>query len=478
MIHFFFILLRTFAENLLCRAGFTFACCLLAFPGVALGAEEGPWRWSEAAHLPDWISIAGEQRTRYETLDAQFRAGSSGSDQILSLRTLARAELLFGKSFKVKLELQDSRAELVDSGSPINAAIVNAAELLEANLVWTRNDLFASGSQSVLRAGRLTLDVGKRRFIARNRFRNVIQAYTGLDWQWTAKDGAQVRTLFALPVNRKPSSTADLLENDAAFDEETTDQILWGAFFATPRLPRDHKGEFYFYGFHEDDAASQQTRNRKLYTPGFRLYRPAKTGRFDYELETMIQFGTVRATASPSDTTDLDHFARYHHVEAGYSFAAPWSPRLFFEYDYTSGDDDPNDGNNERFENLFAPNVADFGPTSIHTAFVRSNISSPGARLQIRPNRKISAYLSYRAYWLASDTDGWQGASGLRDAAGNSGSFLGHQLFLRGKWKVHSNVKLETGLAYRIDGEFQKNAPLSPRQGATVYSYLSTSLYF
>ncbi len=469
---------RPCVKIILSYAGFLFAFCLLAVPGAAPAAETDPWRLSEAAHLPQWISIAGEQRTRYETLDNQFRAGGSGSDQILSLRTLAQAELFFGKNFKVKLELQDSRAELADAGSRMNNSIVNTAELLEANLVWTRKNLFVQGSQSVLRAGRLTLDLGKRRFVARNRFRNVIQGYTGLDWKWTAKDGDQVQTLLALPVNRKPTFTDELLDNDAAFDEETFDRILWGIFFTTSRLPNDHKGEFYFFGFNEDDAERLQTRNRKLYTPGFRLYRPAKTNQFDYELETMIQFGSVRAIASPSDTTDLDHFAFYHHVEAGYSFDAPWSPRLFFEYDYASGDDDPSDGNSERFENLFAPNVADFGPTSIHTAFVRSNISSPGARLLVKPNKKISAYLSYRAYWLASDTDGWQGASGLRDATGNSGSFLGHQLFLRGKWKVHSNVKLEAGLAYRIDGEFQKQAPASPRQGNTVYSYLSTSLFF
>ena len=243
-------------------------------------------------------------------------------------------------------------------------------------------------------------------------------------------------------------------------------------------MPGSNKGELYFFGLHEDDGSNVKTRNREVYTPGFRLYRPSKKGQLDYELESMFQFGTVRASTADSDTTDLDHFASFHHVEVGYTFQANWEPRLYFEYDYASGDDDPNDANNQRFERLFGPNVAEYGPTSIHTAFVRANISSPGIRLQVKPSSNLSAYLSYRTFWLASNKDGWRGASGLRDTTGNSGSFLGHQLFLRAKWTVHSNFKFEGGFAYRMDGEFQKNVANSPNIGNTIYTYTSLTLTF
>lgn len=458
---------------------FLFLGVFCSFPGASLFAEEkSHWQLNEVANLPKWLSITGEYRTRYETIDNQFRSGSSGSDQILSLRTLAKANVRFSKSFQINLELQDSRAELADSGSRMNSTIVNSAELLEANLVWKAKNLFGEGSQSVLRGGRLTMDIGGRRFIARNRFRNVIQAYTGIDWKWMAKNGTQVRTIFTMPVSREPSAAADLLENDASFDKESLNNILWGLFFATPNLPEGNKGELYLFGLHEEDGSDFKTRNREVYTPGFRIYRPAKKGHLDYELESMFQFGTVRATDATTDITDLDHFAYFHHIEAGYTFDATWSPRLYLEYDYASGDDDPNDNSNERFERQFGPNVPEFGPTSIHTAFVRANISSPGVRLQIRPAPNLFAYLSYRSFWLASDTDGWRGASGLRDTSGGSGSFLGHLLFLRAKWKAHHNVNFEGGVAYRIEGDFQKNVSNSPRQGNSAYSYYSMTLSF
>jgi hypothetical protein len=453
---------------------------LLFIPfSFASGSEIDRWQLQKIAKLPDWLSIAGEHRVRYETLDNQFRSGSSGSDQVLSLRTLVQSELSFSEHFKVKLELQDARAELADSGSRMNSTIVNSAELLEANLVWKEKNLFNEGDQSVFRGGRLTMDIGKRRFFARNRFRNVIQAYTGLDWKWTSKEGVQVRTLFTMPINREPSSSTRLLQNESEFDKESLNRILWGTFVAIPNTPWEDKAEFYFFGFNENDEGTNfKTRNRQIYTPGFRLYRPWKKGHFDYELESMVQFGSIRSTTSPADTSDLDHLAHFHHVETGYTFNALWSPRLYMEYDYASGDNNPNDNKNQRFERFFGPNVPEFGPTSIYTAFVRANIHSPGLRLQLRPNPKLFTYLSYRAFWLDSKSDGWQGSSKLRDTSGNSERFLGQQLFLRTKWKPHPNLKFEGGIAYRIDGEYQNNVANSPRQGNTIYSYISTTFSF
>jgi Alginate export len=443
-----------------------------------LGDAEPRFTFNESGALPGWLSLAVQHRTRYETLNNQFRSGSTGNDQILSLRTLAQATIRLHPGFKIRLELQDSRAELTDTGTRLSTAIVNAAELLEANLQWFAKGLFQEDSRSLLRGGRLTMDIGKRRLVARNRFRNTKNAFTGMDWIWKAKSGNTVRTLLTLPVKRLPTSQAELLENKAVFDKETLDRIFWGVFFATPNLPWGDKGEFYLFGLHEDDGPTFATRNRQLYTPGFRLYRTKKKGRIDYEWESILQFGTSRATSAATDTRDLDHFAHFHHVEVGYSFSAPWSPRLIMAFDYASGDDDPNDGKNGRFDTLFGATVFDYGPTSIYRPFIRSNIMGPGVKLTARPHKRVSAYIHYRAFWLASNTDVWAGNSGLQDPTGESGSFLGHQLFLRGRWQALANVQLEGGVAYRIDGDFQKTIPNSPREGNTVYSYIQTTLSF
>ncbi len=441
-----------------------------------LGDGEPKFTLNDSGILPDGLSLAVQHRIRYETLNSQFRSGSTGSDQVLSLRTLAQATVRLHPKFRIQLELQDSRAEKADTGTPLSTAIVNSAELLEANIQWWAKGLFQDGSRSILRGGRLTMDIGKRRLVGRNRFRNTKNAFTGLDGIWKSPSGLLVRALLTLPVDRQPTTQAELLDNDAAFDEETLDRIFWGVFVATPNLPWGGKGEFYLFGLHEDDAPDFATRNRQLYSPGFRLYRPAESGRIDYEWESVVQFGTSRATAGA--TQDLDHLAHFHHAEVGFTFDAPWLPRLVLAYDYASGDSDPNDGTQGGFDPLFGANMFDYGPTSIHRPFVRSNISGPGVKFSIRPHPKVSAYIHYRAFWLASDTDVWAGNSGLRDASGNSGSFLGQQWFVRALWQALPNVRLQGGVAYRIDGDFQKSVPNSPLEGNSIYFYTAATLSF
>lgn len=443
-----------------------------------LGKEASGFTLNASDRLPEWLSLAIQHRARYETLRNPFRAGTTGSDQALSLRTLAQATLHLHPDFKIHLELQDSRAEFTDTGTPVSTGVVNATELLEANLQWSAKGLFQTGSHSLLRGGRLTMDIGKRRLVARNRFRNTKNAFTGVDWIWRAQNKNTFRTLFTVPVNRQPTPLPQFLGNRSEFDKETLDQIFWGLFFSTPHLPWTGEGEVYLFGLHESDGPNFTTRNRKLYTPGFRFYRPAQPDHFDYEWESVLQFGTSRATAASTDTRDLDHFAYFHHAELGYTFEVPWTPRLILAYDYASGDNNPNDGSNGRFDTLFGATVFDFGPTGIHRPFIRSNIHGPGVKVILRPMRQIGASLHYRALWLASNTDIWAGNSGLRDGSGNSGSFLGHQWFLQNQWQVLPNIQMEGGAAYRIDGDFQKSAPNAPHQGNTVYTYVSATLSF
>ncbi|HEX9647505.1 MAG TPA: hypothetical protein VGB88_08410, partial [Alphaproteobacteria bacterium] len=96
----------------------------------ALADDAGPWRLAEAAGLPDWLSVTGTHRIRYETLDGQFRAGGKGGDQVLALRTTVLGELRFD-GVRIGAELEDSRIELADKGTPLSTSLVNALELLQ-----------------------------------------------------------------------------------------------------------------------------------------------------------------------------------------------------------------------------------------------------------------------------------------------------------------------------------------------------------
>jgi hypothetical protein len=150
---------------------------------------------------------------------------------------------------------------------------------------------------------------------------------------------------------------------------------------------------------------------------------------------------------------------------------------LFLHYTYASGDRDPFDGSNERFDTLFGARRFEFGPTSIYGAFSRSNINSPGIRLQLRREPRWNAFIDYRAVWLASARDEW-GGTGVRDPSGNSGSFVGQQVEMRLRWKLlPGNLMLEAGYAHLFAGEFIDEAPNS-NGGDTNYVYTQMLLRF
>ncbi len=452
------------------------ALVLVAAAPVTRAHASEPWRLQPALGVPQWLSLSGTYRTRYETLNSQFRVGRDGSDQILVTRTTVLIAIHQGP-LTIAGEMMDSRAALDDGGSPINTGLVNPVELLQAYLQWHSEDLFAPGARGELRVGRITLDVGSRRFVARNRFRNTINAFTGVDWQWQAADGRQLRAFFTLPVNRKPNTPANLHDNNIEFDEEDAEVKFWGLYYAATLSWGDY-GELFYFGLDEDDAAGRPTANRDLTTIGFRLYRKSELAHFDYQIESAFQFGESRASPLRSNVTDLDHFAHFQHGEIGYSFAAPWRPRLIAQYDYASGDETPTDDDNDRFNTLFGARRFDFGPTSIYGPFARANINTPGLRLQLKPYPGVTGFIAYRGFWLASNRDAWT-PSGVRDPSGDAGHFIGQQIEARVRWNVRpKNMRLEAGIAHLFAGPFMADAPNTNGQGDSTYVYSQVALWF
>ncbi len=452
---------------------------LLAFCSISQAEEKPPVpNIHDTIGLPDWLQFFIEHRTRYETLDNAFRGGANGGDQVLAFRTTVFAQATY-ESFRIGGEFIDSRIALDDAGTPVNTTLVNEAELLQAYLAWDSQDFLGTGLEAYAKGGRQTLDFGSRRLIARNRYRNTINTFTGIDlniqntgnWRW--------RSFFVLPVTRLPNERISINRGIIEFDVEDFDIYFTGTFLRLDNLPEQTQGEVYLYYLNERDTQHVQTKNRDIFTPGIRWYRKPVTGQFDFELETVLQVGTSHATRLATDTADLNHFAYFGHAALGYTFDYPWKPRFILQYDYASGDEDPNDGKNGHFETLYGARRFEFGPTSIWGAFARANISSPGYRIKIKPRQNLSAFLAHRAFWLAEKRDAWTAAR-LRDSSGQSGDFIGHQIEIRIRWKVAPKLAtLEAGWAHLFKGEFARDAPLSPAdKGDSDYFYVQTSLHF
>ena len=431
---------------------------------------DAPWRAHEALGLA-WLRFGLEHRSRFEHLGNDFRASHHGAATGYFMRTLLSAELRF-LPLVIGAELEDSRAWL-NEASPVNVTLVNPLEPLQAYAGLRFQGLLAKGDTAALTAGRMTLDLGSRRLVARNEFRNTINAFTGLDLQWASKEHDQVRAFAVMPVVRLPSDADDLRSNAIELDRENTHALFWGVFAQTRALAHGILLEAYVLGLHEGDVHFAPSANRKLVTPGVRTFRAPAPRSFDYQLEMMGQFGSSRASTTNADTTDLKHRAWSLHASAGYRFDVAWAPRLVAQYDFASGDRSPGDHKNQRFDPLFGARRFEFGPTDLYGALSRSNLNSPGLRLELSPHEEIDAFAAYRLAWLASAQDSWT-AAGVKDPSGNAGRFVGQQMEARLRWHIFPrNLSLELGGALLVPGRFPREAPDGQKQ---VSPYVYTQI--
>src|SRR3546814_5960549 len=110
-----------------------------------------------------------------------------------------------------------------------------------------------------------------------------------------------------------------------------------------------------------------------------------------------------------------------------------------------------------------------YGPTGLYGPISRSNEISPGVRVEVKPDKRWSAFAMYRALWLANRTDSF-GSTGVRDATGQSGRFAGQQLEASASyWLMPKVAQLEVGYARLFKGRFLRVAPNAPDTGDTNY---------
>ncbi|MFO0629693.1 MAG: alginate export family protein [Polyangiales bacterium] len=436
--------------------------------------ERRPWRAHEALGVR-WLRFGLEQRTRFEHLQNDVRVANPGDATGLFLRTLLHVDLRFAP-VAIFVEVADARAWTTEA-TPLNTTLVNPLEVLQGWVGLRGDGVLARGDSALVALGRMTIDLGSRRVVARNEFRNTINAFTGLDLQWTSPARDLLRVFVGMPITRLPATSAALRSNDIEFDRENTDALFWAVFFASRPLPARFVVEGYVLGLHEGDGALAPSSNRQLITPGVRVLRPPAAGEVDLQLEVIGQFGRSRATTAATDTADLDHIAFALHAACGYRFNVGWAPRVVVQYDHASGDASPDDGVNQRFDPLFGARRFDFGPTSLWGVIARSNLISPGLRVEAQPHRTVDAFVSYRPIWLAAARDAWVTAP-LRDPTGASGDFVGQQVEGRVRWHVlPGNLSLDLGGAAFVRGEFAQRAPRGEAAPSLyVYSQLTGTL--
>jgi hypothetical protein len=452
----------------------------------------GPETYQPAApgfQLERFLKLDGQIRLRYEYFDpfSYTAAGVEQADDAVLMRT--RLGFLFNlhKKLSARIQIQDSRAWGEEGGgtatSPVGSVTtsIDNIDLHEAytDLKHLFEDQVGEGTLT-LRLGRQELSYGDQRLVS------------PLDWSNVARAWDAGRLMIALPdvpgklkVDLFASVIRDVVSLEtsggpggvSSVDENQGFHGLYAAFqeirpFADWTRSDDTGGERPIFGVHQWDlytfyrdladgaftAEDGSTGDVEEVTLGTRaggdlLRTPAGAG-FDYTGEVAFQTGQFAGE---------DEICAYGYaLTGGYTLAGKalgtTRVRLGVEYDYGSGDQNPQDGERNTFDPLFP-----FGHyyQGIQDTFSWKNGQDLAFKLDVYPpkeTRIIHGEIQYHVFWLSEEKDGWFNA-GLaqirRDPTGSSGNFVGQELDITMKYAlVPPFAVMWLGYAHFFPGEY------------------------
>lgn len=442
-------------------------------PGAAPAQAVSPWSIGRAIGLPPGFRIAGSSRLRYETLHGAARAGVNADDHLTNLRTLLLAEYRDGP-LTIAAELWDSRVWGGDQRTPLTSNEVNTLEPVQAYVGLTLPGALGAKSSLALTAGRFLANVGSRRLISSEEYRNTNNGFTGLRADAVAGP-LRATAFYFLPQMRRPDDYPSVSKNRHAFDRETFDLTLWGGTLLRDQAIGTTGAELSFVRLRERDMPGRPTRDRHLSTIGARLIREPAKGAWDHEFEGFYQFGHASdGTTATSPTRSVS--AWFLHAEVGRSLGGGWAPHVAVDLDIASGDRPG--GRNGHFDSLYGVRRSEFSPGGIFGAIFRANIIAPGVRFEATPGKSLDLLATYKPLWLESRSDSFS-TTGVRDVSGRSGRFAAHQIDLRTRyWLVQDALRLEIDGVYLAKGRFLLTAPNISSARDTAYLSLNATAFF
>ncbi len=373
------------------------------------------------------LRISGQLRWRGEIRDHLYSDDPNGAKSFNLVRQRARLrfDLDVIENLEVTIEFQDVRlwGEAQSTVGDLEGVDVKRAFAQFNNL---------GGKPIDLQVGRQVLFYGDQRLVGH------------LEWvdQGRTYDGVRLKVhpeKYFLDV-----WAVNIRETGAVND----DRYFYGIYGGPKFL------DLYLLGTQDLKSGTGETGasgNTFYATVGFRFH--GKKGGFDYKVEVPFQFGTLNGD-------DLTAWAAA--VTLGYTWEnARWQPRLYFEFDYASGDKDPTDGDVEQFQTVYPTNHLYYGNAD---QVGWENIMSFRVGVVVKPTSMWSVRLDYFHFIRPEEGGNWVQATGatIRPGALGASSHLGDEFDLIITWKPSKPVKLDFGWTVFFPGGFIEETGASP----------------
>ncbi len=410
----------------------------LALKDVDLGKTDDFWDRLKfipfTADQSVWLSLGGQIRERVEYFD-QFQFGTSvpkRSDTYLLSRFRLNADLHITPYFRVYAEGRSALATGRDLQGRNSTGFYDQADLLNgfADIVIP----FSKETSVTLRGGRQELIFGSQRLVGPGDFTQIARTFDG---------GSAIIKMADWTVT--PLWTQSVIVDKYKFNEPTHKRKLFGIFSSGPAHLLPMNVDLYWLGVDNLGVAFNGTSGREeRQTIGGRASGKIGATNLDFDVEAAGQFGHVgngRVVAGMFTSV------------LGYTLPVKdFTPRVYFEFDYASGDKKPGGGVGT-FNQLYPNGHSYLG----YIDYIgRQNIISPSAGVSLIPVHDLTLSLQQYVFWRASDRDAIYNKSGavLRAGTATTARYVGTETDLLATYNFTRHLQGSTGYSHFFSGDF------------------------
>lgn len=422
----------------------------------------------------NWINVGLDSRNRTEYRQNDIRRSPTFSEDI---PVLFKSRAYFG--FEERLgflgataEFQDSRRYnsqfAIDNRDWNPFTFIQAYGELKFSNLLPADDL-GNKRPILIRGGRMTFEFLDRRLIGLNQWRNTTNNFLGGRVSiGQDKNDWQIDLLALHPITRVVDSFASTHDYDTArtdiwFHSAIGHWRKWSPYITI---------EPHYMGLRQLASNANGNIDRAIVGPGIRFTGWFNNKTINYDFGGMWQLG--------SDNGEKKN-AHLITAEIGYTFtSSKMKPRFSLFYGEASGDADPDDDENNRFERFYG-----FArPWSADDYIIPENVMSPAVRFEFTVTKGVQMDGGYTWYWLQSATDRFNNllaGSNNRDKTGESGNYIGSGPNFRIRAKPLSFVDMIFGYSYFMTGYFVQNMQAVANGEYAEFSnfcYLETTVNF
>jgi hypothetical protein len=394
---------------------------------------------------PYWyLTLGGEVRERFEGAhDPNFGIGSGGNSYWLQRVTLL-GDLHLGQ--RVRVFVEGISGEVAGESQP-----PPAVQRDPINLQFAFADVvpYLTGDERLtLRAGRFGMSLGSGRLVATRAAPNIPFKFDGFE------------TIYGRPAwHATAFVTRPVIERKEGFDSDDYRTEFWGLYL-THWFDNSHKSgvDAYYLGIaREHGKYASGTGNEHRHSFGARWF--GGKNQWDWNAEGVAQTG---------DFGNESIFAWTASVDSGYTWNAPWQPRLGLKADVASGDH--NNGHQGTFDALFFKSGY----------FNDASLIRPANIIDVHPNigvsltRTVSVNGGGDVFWRYSRSDAIYAPPGFVaiPALKTSSAYVGTAADVNLEWRVQRHLSFLASYVHFFSGDYVHTA------GSRDVNYVSTTMTF